>query len=392
MSKNAFDVVTIGGGLMGCSTAYHLLKTDPTLKVAIIEMDPNYEKASTSLSDGNIRVQFNIKENVQMSLYGLEVLENFSEEMSLNNEMVDIAFHQQGNLFLQNMESQQEAIEGLSLQQSLGGKVEWLSPAQIKQCYPLCDPKDIVGATFGYQDGSMDPWAVLIAYKNKAIELGSDYVHSQVIEVIKSNNQVKGVKLITGEEIHAPIVLNSAGAWGAIIAKSAGIDLPMEPIKRHVFVIETNSYHEGKLPAIFFPSGLYIIHESQGKFMIGKSFANDPIGFDFKFNKNIFTDRIWPELVEYIPSFDRLKVVGGWAGLYAVNTMDGNAILGEWPDLKGLYLSNGFSGHGFQQCHAVGRYITELILNSPISLDLSLFSPRRIIENDPVFESKRKLI
>ena len=93
-----------------------------------------------------------------------------------------------------------------------------------------------------------------------------------------------------------------------------------------------------------------------------------------------------------MPAFDRLKINGGWAGLYAVNTFDGNAILGEWPALRGFFLANGFSGHGFQQCHAVGRYISELILGKPPSLDLSIFSPLRILENRPVFENERRII
>src|SRR4030095_15459697 len=112
----------------------------------------------------------------------------------------------------------------------------------------------------------------------------------------------------------------------------------------------------------------------------------------FTWERKVFEEIVWPELVNYIPEFDRLKILRGWAGLYEVNTLDGNAILGEWPELRGFYLANGFSGHGFQQCHAVGRYIAELILGQALILDLSIFSPQRIIENQPVFESRRKII
>lgn len=126
--------------------------------------------------------------------------------------------------------------------------------------------------------------------------------------------------------------------------------------------------------------------------MVGKSLPVDPMGFEFTWSRDRFTEVLWPELVEFVPSFDRLKVKRGWAGLYAVNTLDGNAILGEWPELSGCYLANGFSGHGFQQCHAVGRYIAELILDIAPSLDLSIFSPQRILTDEPVFESRRKLI
>ena len=192
--------------------------------------------------------------------------------------------------------------------------------------------------------------------------------------------------------IQARVVVNCAGAWAAQLAETAGITLPVQPVKRQVFVVETEARPEGILPLILLPTGLYLIHEGVGHFICGKSLPDDPIAFEFTWDQGIFEDKLWPELVEYIPSFDRLRVASGWAGLYAVNTLDGNAILGEWPELKGFYLANGFSGHGFQQCHAVGRYLTELILGHPPTLELSLFSPARILEDKPVFESQRRLI
>jgi glycine/D-amino acid oxidase-like deaminating enzyme len=160
-----------------------------------------------------------------------------------------------------------------------------------------------------------------------------------------------------------------------------------------VTVFKTYFKGEKILPGIFLPSGMYIFHEGQGVFTVGKSFPDDYVGVDdFNWDKKKFEEAIWLELAEYIPEFEQLKIMRGWAGLYEVNTLDGNAILGEWPELKGFYLANGFSGHGFQQCHGVGRYIAELILGKTPKLDLSIFSPRRILENKPVFESKRKII
>jgi len=115
--------------------------------------------------------------------------------------------------------------------------------------------------------------------------------------------------------------------------------------------------------------------------------AEDPIGFEFSWDNKRFMDLLWLELAEFVPAFDRLKLVRGWAGLYAVNTLDGNAILGQWPELNGLYLANGFSGHGLQQGPAVGRYLSELILKKPLSLDLSIFSPQRILDNRALSEN-----
>jgi glycine/D-amino acid oxidase-like deaminating enzyme len=114
--------------------------------------------------------------------------------------------------------------------------------------------------------------------------------------------------------------------------------------------------------------------------------AEDPVGFDFSWDDKRFREVLWPELADFVPAFDTLKLVRGWAGLYAVNTLDGNAILGEWPEVKGFYLANGFSGHGLQQAPAVGRFLAELILDRPLSLDLSIFKPERILENRPLSE------
>jgi glycine/D-amino acid oxidase-like deaminating enzyme len=114
---------------------------------------------------------------------------------------------------------------------------------------------------------------------------------------------------------------------------------------------------------------------------------DDPVGFDFTWDRDRFMDTLWPELAKFVPAFDSLKLVRGWAGLYAVNTLDGNAILGEWPEVKGLFVANGFSGHGLQQAPAVGRYISELVTGRSSTLDLSVFSPARILENKPLSES-----
>jgi len=378
---------------MGCATAYYLLKFDPNLKVAIFEKDPTYEKSSTLLSDGNTRIQFNIKENIQMSQYGLEVLKTFPEEMEVDGVRPDPAFRQQGNLFVLDEASEYESYEGLLLQQSLGCEVGWLNPGGVRKYFPLYNLKGCVAGTFGPHDGTMSPMAVLTGYKTKAIALGARYIHAEVAEILNEGDQVAGVRLSTGETLLGGMVMNAAGAWASKLARTVGVELPVAPTKRQVTIVETNVRPDKTLPVLFLPSGLYVIHEGEGLFMCGRSFADDYIGVDdFNWERKTFENVVWPELLEYIPDFDRLKVLRGWAGLYEVNTLDGNAILGEWSQLNGFYLANGFSGHGFQQCHAVGRYIAELMLGITPILDLSIFSPKRILANAPVFESKRKII
>ena len=393
MSNQTYDVILAGGGVMGCATAYYLLKSDPTLKVAVLEKDPTYEKASTPLSDGNTRIQFNIKENIQISQYGLEVLARFSDEMEVNGEKPDTAFRQQGNLFALDEASREESYEGLLLQKSLGCDVQWLSPEEVRIYYPLYNLKNCVAGSFGPDDGTMSPMAVLLGYKKKVNSLGVKFMHAEAVEILRQQSQIVGVKLPSGDVLNSHVVVNTAGAWAPEIAKTVSVELPINPTKRQVTIIETNAHSEKTLPVLFLPSGLYCIHENDGVFTVGKSFQDDYVGYDdFTWERKKFERDIWPELVEYIPAFDRLKIRHGWAGLYEVNTLDGNAILGGWPGLNGFYLANGFSGHGFQQCHGVGRYIAELILGISPTLDLSIFSPQRILENKPVFESRRKII
>lgn len=392
MSEKTYDVILAGGGLMSCATAYYLLKEDPNLKVALIEMDPTFEKNSTVLSDGNTRLQFNIKENIQMSQYALEKLETFAEDMAVGETKPDVGFRQEGNLFLTDAENLANAKAGFENQKSLGAEVEWWEPEKIGERFPLLDVSQIVGGAFGKLDGTMDPHAVLIAFKNKAVALGAEFIEAEVVEVLHDGNAVSGVKLASGEEMHASIVVNGAGAWGTELAKTAGIELPMKPVMRTVYVFDTNDDLDVIYPLIVFPTGTYLHHEHGNHFMAAKSTADDPTGFDFSWNRDKFMDVIWEELVEYIPSFDQLKLTSGWAGLYAVNTFDGNAILGEWPTMKGFMMANGFSGHGFQQCHAVGRYLAELIRGTAPVLDLSIFSPQRILDNKPVFEGVGKLV
>jgi glycine/D-amino acid oxidase-like deaminating enzyme len=194
------------------------------------------------------------------------------------------------------------------------------------------------------------------------------------------------VELSGGKHLSAGFVVNCAGAWAAQVAQTAGVKLPVQPVKRQVFVLDVKVKPEGVLPLTVLPSGLYFRTETGGLILLGKSMDDDPVGFDFSWDDKRFREILWPELAEFVPAFDTLKLVRGWAGLYAVNMLDGNAILGEWPALKGFYLANGFSGHGLQQAPAVGRFLSELILDLTPTFDLSIFGPERIIDNRPLSE------
>lgn len=382
-----FDVLIIGGGIMGSSSAFHLTKADSSLKVAVIERDPTYSQASTSLSMANARVQFSLKENIQISLHALDVLERFENDMTVNGNSPSIEYRREGNLFLVNEEMQESAKDALALQQQLGGEVEWWTPDRIRERFPLYETHGLAGGTFGPKDGHFDAYGVLMGYRAKAKAQGAQYLHDEVTEVLVHDRRVTGVKLHSGEVLSSGAVINCSGPWAREVAATAGVDLPVYPVKRQVFALDTAVKPASALPLTILPSGLYFRTETGGLILLGKSLEEDPVGYNFSWDDKRFMEMLWPELAEFVPAFDTLKLIRGWAGLYAENTLDGNAILGEWPEIRGFFLANGFSGHGLQQGPAVGRYLAELITGVRPSLDLSIFHPQRIMEKKPLSEN-----
>lgn len=386
------DVVIVGGGAMGSSTAYHLMSADPSLSVSVVERDHSYSRASTTFSDGNVRIQFNLEENIRISQHTLEVLRTFEDDMATAWHRPAVAARHQGNLFLADEAGRAAALAGVEVQRSLACEVDWLDAEEIPKRFPGLLTERVVGGTFAESDGSVDPSAVLRGYRNKAIELGAEYVEAEVVELIGGDGMMNGVRLRSGVILMSPIVVNCAGAWSADLARPLGVELPVIPVVRTVYVVSTTVPTAG-MPSLFLPSGVYALPESGRTWLIAWSRPEDPVGFDFTpAGRQRFTDLIWPELYEHLPVFDRLSVETSWAGLYDVNTLDGNAILGEWPTIRGLYLATGFSGHGFQQCPAVGRYTAELILEKSPTLDLSRLGGQRVLENQPLHEHAGRLI
>ena len=387
MKRKIYDVVIIGGGIMGSAIAYYLKRTAPDLQTTVIEMDPSYSRASTTLSMSNARIQFSLRSNVRISQYAFEVLENFEQEMAVNDRRPSIGYRREGNLFMVNAEGRIPAENALKMQQDLGCDIEWWTPEQVRNRFPLYNPEGYQGATFGPKDGHFDAYGVLMGYRAKAISMGAEFIHAEVSEITKTGKRITGVRLNTGEDIGANTVVNCAGAWCAGIARTVGVILPVQPVKRQVFVLDTKVKPDGPLPLTVLPSGMYFRTETGGLILLGKSMPEDPVGFSFSWDDKRFYEILWPELAEFVPEFESLRLIRGWAGLYAMNTLDENAILGEWPELEGLFLANGFSGHGLQQAPAVGRYISELITRQSHALDLSIFNPGRILENRQLSEN-----
>ena len=390
---DAYDVVIIGGAATGSAAAYHLLRLDPRLDVAVVEREPSYEHCSTLRSDGNLRFQFNLAENIRMSQYAFELLATFSDDMAIGDWRPDLAPKHQGNLFLTDEAHLAVSREGLELQQALGCDVTWLDADEIRARWPQLGLVEgqVVGGTYGPRDGAIDPSALLQGFRRNAVRLGADYLAATVTTICRDGDRVIGVELADGERIEAGTVVLAAGAWSTELAATAGIHLPVEPVMRTVHVVEHDAAL-GAVPSVFLPSGLYALPEAPTQSQIAWSTAADEVGFDFTYRRAGFESSVWPELVGTLGGYDRLRLRSGWCGLYAMNTLDHNAILGRWPGVDGLVVACGYSGHGFQHTPAMGRHLAELLTDAPVSLDLARFSPQRVVDEVPLHEHAGRII
>lgn len=387
-----YDVIIVGGGCMGTATAYHLLASDRSLTVGVVERDSTYEEASTVLSDGNVRVQFHLEENIRISQFMLDTLDGFSETMATANFVPEATPRRQGNIFLVDEPHRKAALAVTHKQQTLGCDVEWLEPAAISTAYPTYQTIGLAGGTIGHDDGSVDPTAVLRGFRAKSAELGASYIEDEVARLVVEDQKATAVDLSSGDRLPADNVVVTAGAWTAGLLRSVGIEIPVNPVMRTVYVVST-PFPSDDLPSVFLPSGVYAIGEGGNTWLMGWSRPEDPTGFQFvPAGRERFENLIWPELIQSLPAFEELHVERSWAGLYAVNTLDGNGIIGEWPEVAGLSMATGFSGHGFQQCAAVGRYLAESILGLDHQLDLGRLEPDRVIRNEPLYEHEGLLI
>jgi len=389
MTQQTFDIIIIGGGIMGSSIAYHLANDGFKCTVAVFEKDSTYEFSSTTLSAGGVREQFSTEVNIRISQYSIDFYEKFDEAMAVNGEKAHAEFRQRGYLFLASETNWPLIEKNYHFQKRLGANVNLLSVEEALKIIPHLNPKGLVGASFGRKDGYLDPYGTLQGFIKKARNLGVRYVNDEITGILKDRSQVNGVTTRKGDKYTGAVIVNAAGPWAAEVGKMAGVDLPVDPVRRMVFVFQPSEIFNYDLPLVIDVTGLYFRHETGKVIMAGKSILGEPPGFNFKVDNAFFNQTMWPILADRIPVFDRLKLIKGWSGLYEINRLDSNALLGEYPGLKGFYMAIGFSGHGFQQAPAVGKAMSELIrLGRYETIDVSPLNYERVISGKLVIEEE----
>jgi FAD-dependent oxidoreductase domain-containing protein 1 len=384
------DVVIAGGGVIGSAIAYFLKGwVDFPGSVLVVEKDPTYALASTPRSAGGIRQQFSTPENIAMSLFGAAFVRSVSEHLAVGDERPEVAFVEQGYLFLATAAGMPVLEHNHKLQLQAGAEIALLDRPALAQRFPWLNTDGLEGGSLGLKnEGWIDPYALLQAFRRKARSLGVAYAKDQIVDVERNGGRVAAVQLAEAGRIACGALVNAAGAYAPEIAEMVGVALPIRPRKRFVYVFDCREPGLQGAPLTIDPNGVYF--RPEGRSFIGgvsPPEERDPDCLDLEIEYDLFEEVVWPTLAHRVPAFEAIKLQRAWAGLYDYNTLDQNAILGPHPELSNFYAANGFSGHGLQQSPAVGRAIAELIKFGEFrSLDLSRFCYDRVIAGRPLRE------
>ncbi len=378
-----FDIAVIGGGIIGSAVAYFLLREDPALSVCVIEPDPSYEFASALRSSGGCRVQFTGKENIAMSLYSLDFIRNFETTMAIGERAAPVDWVEGGYLFVVPPEHTRQLEINARFQQAEGCTLDLLSPSELKDRFPAMHVDDLGAGVHTPHDGWCDPYGLLWGFRRKAVQLGATYIADRVVAANHDASTAKSVILDSGNVISATSFVNATGAWSGDVARLFDMTLPISPVRRfeHYF---TPGSHVGHLPYVKDTARLAFRSEGQG-YSGGLVDGTVPRGYHFEVDHNYFENVVWPAVAHRFPAFEAAKCHRTWSGLYEVNELDGNPVIGAWNSrLSNLYTVAGFSGHGMMHAPAAARGIAELIIHGQFNtIDLTRLGYERVENNQP---------
>src|SRR5262245_1187781 len=357
---------------MGASVAYHLARRGVT-DIVLVEREKMLATGSTGRNAGGVRHQFSNAANIRLSLESIAFLEHFAEHVGH-----PIDFHQDGYLFLLSSPSSVDTFRrNVALQRSLGVDVEWLDADDAARLAPGLDASGVLGATFCGRDGIADPNGVTMGFAKAAQALGVSIERGTEVTGIRvERNRVAGVETTRGP-IDTPRVVNAAGPWARQIGRMAGADVPVDPIRRHIFIASLQPaarVPSSHIMVIDFETTFYFHREGAG-LLFGMGERGEAPTFDTTVQWD-FLPQVIDVAVKRLPSLGDASVSHAWAGLYEM-TADGNPIIGPAPGIDGLFLISGFSGHGFQHSPAAGRLLADVITGRDPRFDLGPFAAER---------------
>ncbi|MBN1939531.1 MAG: FAD-binding oxidoreductase [Candidatus Aminicenantes bacterium] len=374
------DIVIAGGGVIGASTAYHLAKAGAN-NVVLLERADLFGTESTAKCAGGVRAHFDTEINCRMSQLSLPAFERFEAETGYSADYRKI-----GYLFVLNKEKDLAAFrKQMDMHLALGIRTEWLSGDDVRKLLPMMNFEDALGALFGPDDGLADNGAVVQGYVSAASKLGVRCLTGvDVTGVETAGGKVVAVQTSQGR-IETRLLVNTAGAWGREVGRMAGLEIPIEPVKRQLFTTAPTP----EIPADFtfvieFGTGLYFHREGPG-LLSGMSRVDQPPSYDQTVDEDWELNHLETAAFR-LPLMERTGIARRWAGLYEI-TPDHHPIIGPVEGLEGFYMNAGFSGHGFMHSPAAGLLAAEDILTGTTpTLDISMLRLERYTKGEALHE------
>lgn len=377
MARQTADVAIIGGGVHGCSVAWHLAKEG--LKVVLFERD-YLSSGGSGRSAAGIRQQFGTEVNCRLALYNLEKFPVLQEELEYE---ADLEYDPSGYLWIAYSESQLEQLrKNVALQNSLGINSKILTPEEIKEVAPGLNTEGMLGASWNEKDGHINPHTLTFAYADAAKRLGAVIQTQTLVTGIEvKENKVTGIKTTKGDWDVGSIVC-AAGPWSVEVAKWVGLDVPIVP-ERHQILI-TEPIERMKHPmTLCLDDGSYFKQCPNGTFMLGWGNPNEKKDTSFESSWEFLLE-VSRRVLAKMPCLSEVRVVRQWTGPYDI-TPDQQAIVGATP-VEGFYLDCGWSGHGLQFAPSIGRIMSEIVMGQEPFIDVSVFRFTRFEEGELFFE------
>lgn len=376
------DVVIIGGGIVGASIAYHLVEAG-CRDVLIVERERAQGLGSSGKGAGGVRAQFATPINIEMSLYSIDFFARFEETLGRRS-----GYRPDGYLFVATSDEHLDYLKKNRVQQMALGLsgVEILAPDDIRSRIPQLRMDDVLGGSFCQTDGFIEPLSVMRGFTERACERGARiWLDAEVIGIDVEGGAVKALRTRRGD-VATRAVVNATGAWAAGVARLAGVDVPVVPLRRQLVITEPLASLPTPLPMVIdMSNGFHFRREPPGASTSGVLMAwpapDETEGFKTDFDP-AFIEQILARARARVPCLADVVVDRGRcrAGLYEV-TPDHHAIIGPVPTIKGLYLANGFSGHGVMHSPATGRMVSEMIVDGHShSIDAAPLSVERFAE------------
>ncbi len=363
---NTADAVVVGAGAIGASVAHHLAAAGLG-RVVLIEREAGPARGATGACAGGFRQQFSSARNLALSMASVPMILGFTAEHGLPLDL-----HQDGYLFCYRDEaSWATACAAAAEQRAAGAKVDCVSPSEVAALRPGLSLDGLVGATYGPEDGIADPAGLTQGYLTLARRGGTRTcfgVEARTLQM--TGDAVTGVETTAGV-IATPVVVSATGPTAADLPATAGVDVPVTPLRRHVVVTGSFPGCPRRHTLVVEAATNFYFHREGRGVLMGMPATGERPGLSAPEPEDFLAGELLPEAIRVLPALAEAAVAAEWAGYYEM-TPDAHPVLGPVSGLAGLWLANGFSGHGFQQAPIVGKLLAEWIVEgAPRSVDVS---------------------